>query len=50
MKSKFPYQIHFIIGIIWILIGIFLQSGWEMALWIIAGAIFLIIGLAGKKK
>ena len=32
MKNKFPYQIHIGLGIIWILIGAFLHSGFELAI------------------
>jgi len=49
-ETNFPYQIHLIIGIIWVLIGAFLQSGWSMVLWVAAGIIFLAIGLLGMKK
>ena len=50
-KRKFPYQIHLALGLIWVVIGIFLYSGWEQALWIGVGIVFLIIGyLNGKNK
>lgn len=49
-KGKFPYQIQLVIGLMWILIGIFLQSGREQIFWIAVGIVFLVIGWFNKKK
>ena len=49
-KRKFPYQVHIVIGLLWVLIGIFLQSGWIQTLWIGAGLVFLVIGWLSKRK
>ena len=49
MKRKFPYQIHIGLGIIWLLVGIFLHSGIELAIWVAGGLVMIIIGLANKK-
>ncbi len=49
-KSKFPYQIHIILGLIWILIGVFLQSGFELVFWVAVGVVMLIVGLFSKGK
>ena len=49
-KRKFPYQIHIAIGLMWIIIGIFLQSGWQQILWIAFGIVFLAIGWFGRKR
>jgi len=43
--KKFPYQIHLILGIIWIIIGLGLHSGKEMMVWIGGGLVMLIVGL-----
>ena len=47
---KFPYYIHIILGLLWIVLGISFYSGWEMLIWIIGGLIMLIIGLLNSKK
>jgi len=48
MKKQFPYQVHIVLGIIWILIGIFLYSNIELTIWIIGGLVMIIIGLLNK--
>jgi len=45
---KFPYQVHIILGIIWVFIGIILHSGVELAVWVGAGAVMIIIGLLNR--
>jgi len=48
MKKQFPYQIHIILGIIWVFIGIFLYLGIELAIWVGGGLVMIIIGLLNK--
>jgi len=50
MKKQFPYQVHIILGIIWVLIGIFLYSGIELAIWGGGGLVMIVIGLLNKKS
>ncbi len=49
-KKQFPYQIHIVLGLIWILIGVFLQSGFELVFWVAVGVVMLIVGLLTKGK
>ncbi|MFC1622574.1 hypothetical protein ACFL1Y_01080 [Patescibacteria group bacterium] len=49
MKHKFPYQIHVVLGLIWVLIGIFLYTGAEMLIWVGGGLVMLVIGLLNRK-
>ena len=44
-KKEFPYQIHIILGIIWIGIGIFMYKGIEAAIWGLGGLVMIMIGL-----
>jgi len=48
MKKEFPYQIHVILGIIWILIGTGFQSGIELVIWAAGGLIMILIGFLNK--
>jgi len=53
MKSKFPYQVHIVLGIIWVIIGIIFHSGVELAIWVMGGLVMIVIGLlnrVGKDK
>ncbi len=47
-KNKFPYWIHIVIGVIWILVGIILHTGIELIIWTVGGLIMLTIGLLNK--
>jgi len=49
MKKEFPYQIHIILGIIWIFIGIFLYFEIGLAIWVGGGLIMIVIGLLNRK-
>jgi len=49
MKKKFPYQIHIILGIIWILVGLILYSGIESVVWTAGGLIMAGIGVFNRK-
>ncbi len=49
MKRGFPYQIHIILGIIWIFIGIFLYFEIGLAIWVGGGLIMIVIGLLNRK-
>ncbi|MBZ9569866.1 hypothetical protein KJA16_03065 [Patescibacteria group bacterium] len=50
-KKEFPFQIHIVIGIIWIFIGAAVKSGPWSIFWILVGLVFITIGmLAGIKK
>ena len=48
-KTTFPYQVHLILGFIWIFIGVIIMSGVESMFWILIGIIFIIIGFLAKK-
>jgi len=50
MTKKFPYQIHIVLGIIWILVGILLHSGIELGIWVGGGLVMVIIGLLNRKN
>jgi len=49
-KKDFPFQVHMMIGILWIFIGAFLQQGVELLIWVAGGIIMIILGLMGKKS
>lgn len=48
MKKQFPYQVHVILGIIWVFIGVFFYSGIELAIWVGGGLVMITIGLLNK--
>jgi len=50
MKKKFPYQIHIILGLIWIFIGITLHTGTELMIWVGGGLVMAVIGLLNRKS
>lgn len=49
MKKEFPYQIHIVLGIIWVFIGVALHSGIEVAIWVGGGLVMVVIGLLNRK-
>jgi hypothetical protein len=49
-KRKFPYQIHLVLGLIWIVIGITLYSGTASAIWIGGGFIMTIVGILNRRN
>ena len=49
MKKEFPYQIHIILGLIWVFLGVTFYSGIELAIWVGGGLVMIIIGLLNKK-
>ncbi len=49
-KAKFPWWIHLVLGIMWVLVGITLHTGAELAIWVTGGIIMVIIGILNKKK
>jgi len=49
MKKEFPYQIHIVLGIIWISIGVILHSGIELAVWVGGGLVMITIGLLNRR-
>ncbi len=49
MKRKFPYQIHIILGLIWLVIGLILHTGVELVIWVGGGLIMIVIGLLNRK-
>lgn len=49
MKKEFPYQIHIILGLIWLFIGAVFHSGIELVIWVAGGLVMIMIGLLNKK-
>lgn len=49
-KGNFPYQIHLVLGLIWIVVGISLFSGIGLVAWVSGGLLMVIIGLLNRKK
>jgi len=49
-NKKFPYQIHLILGLIWIVVGISLFSGIGLVAWISGGLLMIVVGLLNKKN
>jgi len=49
-KKVFPYQIHLILGLVWIVVGITLFSGIGLAAWVSGGLLMVIIGFLNWKK
>jgi len=50
MKKEFPYQIHIILGLIWLLIGAVFHSGIELAIWVAGGLVMITIGLLNRRS
>ena len=48
-KQKFPYQVHLVLGLIWIIVGITIYSGVVSVVWMCGGLIMVIIGFLNKK-
>jgi len=49
MKRKFPYQIHIILGLIWLGVGLILHTGIELVIWVGGGLVMIVIGLLNRK-
>jgi hypothetical protein len=49
-KRSFPYQIHLVLGLIWIVVGITLFSGIGLMAWVGGGLLMVIIGFLNRKK
>jgi len=49
-KRKFPYWIHIVLGLIWIVVGVAFHTGWELAIWVAGGVVMFTIGLLNKNK
>ena len=49
-KNKFPYWIHIVLGIIWVFVGVILQTGVELAIWVGGGLVMIVIGLLNRGK
>ncbi len=49
-EKKFPYQIHLIFGLIWIVVGLAFYSGTGSVLWVGGGLIMIIIGILNRRK
>ena len=49
-KKPFPYQLHLIFGLFWIVIGITLFSGIKLVVWVSGGLIMVIIGFLNIKS
>jgi len=48
-KRRFPYQIHIVLGTIWVFIGMVLHSGVELVIWVGGGLVMIVIGLLNRK-
>lgn len=49
-KRKFPFWIHIAIGVIWIILGATVIDGAQTLLWIVAGLLFITIGMLASRK
>ena len=49
-KRQFPFWIHILLGIIWIVVGVAFHDGWELAIWITGGLVMTTIGFLNRKK
>jgi len=49
-KKRFPYWIHIILGIIWIVVGVTFHAGVELAIWVAGGLVMIIIGFLNWKN
>lgn len=49
-KGEFPYQIHLILGLIWIVVGVTFYSGIELVIWVGGGLIMTVVALLNKRK
>jgi hypothetical protein len=50
LERKFPYQIHLVLGLIWIVVGITFYSGIGLIIWVGGGLLMTIIGILNRKK
>jgi len=48
-KRKFPYWIHILLGIIWIILGVAFHAGIELAIWVGGGLVMVVIGFLNRK-
>jgi len=49
-KNKFPFWIHIAIGVLWIIIGATVVSGFATLLWIAGGLLLITIGILASRK
>ena len=49
-KKQFPFWIHVLLGLIWIIVGVVLHTGIELAVWVTGGLVMLTIGFLNRKK
>jgi len=49
-KGKFPYWIHLVLGLIWIVIGITLYSGTASVIWVGGGLTMTVVGILNKGR
>ncbi len=49
-KKNFPYQVHLILGLIWIAVGITLYSGIGAVIWVGGGLLMTAVGILNKEK
>ena len=50
MKKEFPYQVHIILGLIWLFVGGVLHLGIELVIWVAGGLVMITIGLLNRKS
>jgi len=49
-KRRFPYWIHILLGIIWIVVGVAFHVGVELTIWVGGGLVMIIIGFLNRKN
>ena len=49
-ERKFPHQVHLILGLIWIVVGITFYSGIALAIWVGGGLTMIIVGILNRKR
>ena len=49
-KRNFPYQIHLVLGLIWIVVGTIFYSGVESAVWVGGGLIMTVVGFLNRNN
>jgi len=48
-EKKFPYWIHIVLGIVWVVVGIALHAGIELAIWVGGGLVMILIGFFNRE-
>jgi len=49
-KRQFPFWVHIAIGVLWVIVGATVVSGFATLLWIAGGLVLITIGMLAMRK